>query len=181
MTKTGLNFNKLKFTFLVLAFAGTLGIGSYGYHIYTLFRDWQINMPQPQLEKLARDLRIYQVKEGHFPTTFIEINNLIWHTKPSPNYGSEGRQACVKNYYYFYTRVDNQTCAIWALPIGPQRHYASSFFVVYSFGWSRRWIGKAMNDETISSLPAIPAPDKLAELGMRELSARALRVREFDQ
>jgi hypothetical protein len=93
MTKTGLNFNKLKFTFLVLAFAATLGIVSYGYHVYSLFRDWQFNMPQPQLEKLARDLLVYHVKEGHFPTTFIEIDNLIWHTKPNPNYGSEGRQA----------------------------------------------------------------------------------------
>jgi hypothetical protein len=103
--------------------------------------------------------------------------NLIWHTKPSPNYGSEGRQARAKNYYYFYTKVDNQTCAVWALPIGPQRHYASSFFIIISLGWSRRWIGKAMDDEVISGLPAIPGPDRLAELGMRELPAQTLGSR----
>jgi hypothetical protein len=177
MTKTGLNFNKLKLTFLILALAATLGIASYGYHVYSLFCDWQINMPQPQLEKLARDLRIYHAKIGQFPNTFIEIDDLIWHTKPSPNYGSEGRQTRAKNYYYFYTKVDNRTCTIWALPIGPQRHYASSFFLVLSPGWSRRWVGKAVDDETISSLPAIPAPDKLAGLGMRELPMQTLGSR----
>lgn len=177
MTKTRLNFSKLKLTFLMLAFAATLGIASYGYHVYSLFRDWQINMPQPQLEKLTRDLRIYHAKEGYFPNTFIEVDKLIWRTKPSPHYGNEGRQARAKNYYYFYTKVDNQTCAIWALPIGPQRHYASSFFLVLSTGWSRSWIGKGMDDETITGLPAIPAPDKLAGLGMRELPVRTLRSR----
>jgi hypothetical protein len=100
---------------------------------------------------------------------------------PCPNYGSEGRQACVKNYYYFYTKVDNQTCAIWALPIGPQRHYASSFFLVLSPGWSRRWIGKSMGDETIASLPAIPALDKLTLLGMRELPGQTLEARQGTQ
>jgi hypothetical protein len=74
-----------------------------------------------------------------------------------------------------------QTCAIWALPIGPQRHYSPSFFLVYSLGWSRRWIGKAMDDETISSLPAIPGLDKLAGLGMRELPGQTLGARQFAQ
>ncbi|MBO0721906.1 MAG: hypothetical protein J2P41_13870 [Blastocatellia bacterium] len=177
MIKTQLNFSKPKFTFLVLAFSALLGIASYGYHIYSLFHDWQINMPQQQLEKLTRDLRVYQAKEGHFPNTFTEIDNLIWHTKPSLNYGSEGRQARTKNYYYFYTKIDNKTCAVWALPIGPQRHYASSYFLVLSPVWARRWIGKAMDDDIISSLPAIPTPDKLAELGMCELPGRTLSSR----
>ena len=29
----------------------------------------------------------------------------------------QSQQARAKNYYYFYTRVDNHTSAIWALPI----------------------------------------------------------------
>ena len=177
MTKTQLNFNKLKITYLMLGFAAALGIASYSYHVYSLFRDWQMNMPRPQLEKLIRDLRIFQAKEDRFPNTFVEIDNLIWHTKPKPNYGGEGRQARVKNYYYFYTKVDSQTCTIWALPIGPQRHYASSFFLVLSPKWLRTWVGKAMDDETISHLPAIPALDRLAGLGMQELPGRTFSIR----
>jgi hypothetical protein len=177
-TKTRPGFSKLKITWLLLAFAGMLAVGSYGWHVYTLFRDWQMNMPQSQIERLTKDLRIYQVKIGHFPSTFVEVNSLIWHTKPAPNYGSEGRQARTKNYYYFYTRVNYQTCAIWALPIGPQRHYASSFFLVLSPEWIRSWKGKALEDETFSSLPAIPSLDKLAGMGMQEMPVQILTARK---
>jgi hypothetical protein len=33
---------------------------------------------------------------------------------------------------------------------------------------SRRWIGKALGDETVVNLPAIHSLDELAELDMRE-------------
>ena len=169
MPKPELKFNKLKATYLMLAVTALLAVGSYGWHVYTLFRDWQTNMPQPQIEKLTKDLRIYHAKTGHFPGTFVEINNLIWHTKQAPDYGSEGRQARTKNYYYFYTKVNDHTCAIWALPTGPQRHYASSFFLVLSPEWLRSWKGKALDDEAIRDLPAIPSPGKLAEMVMQEM------------
>ena len=175
MTKPQLKFNKLKATYLILALSALLAVGSYGWHVYTLFRDWQINMPQPQIEKLTKDLRLYHAKTGHFPTTFVEVNNLIWLTKPVPDYGSEGRQARTKNYYYFYTRVNDHTCAIWALPIGPQRHYASSFFVVLSPEWLRSWKGRALEDELIGRVLAIPSIDKLTEMGMREMPGQGYR------
>ena len=173
MPKPELKLNKLKATYLILAICAILAVGSYGWHVYTLFRDWQINMPQPQIERLTKDLRIYHAKTGYFPSTFVEINNLIWHTKPAPNYGDNGRQSRTKNYYYFYTRVNDHTCAIWALPTGPQRHYASSFFLVLSPEWLRNWKGKAMDNEVIGGLPAIPSPDKLAETGMGEMPVQA--------
>lgn len=169
MPKPELKLNKLKATYLMLALCAILAVGSYGWHVYTLFRDWQVNMPQPQLERLTKDLRIYQARTGHFPSTFVEINNLIWHTKPAPDYGDNGRQSRTKNYYYFYTRVNDHTCAIWALPTGPQRHYASSFFLVLSPEWLRSWKGKALDDEAISDLPAIPSSDMLAKMVMQEM------------
>jgi hypothetical protein len=177
MPKPELKLNKLKATYLMLALCAILAVGSYGWHVYTLFRDWQINMPQPQIEKLTKDLRIYHAKTGHFPSTFVEINNLIWHTKPAPDYGSESRQARTKNYYYFYTKVNDYTCAIWALPTGPQRHYASSFFLVLSPEWLRIWKGKALDDEAISDLPAIPSSDMLANMLMQEMPAQISAAR----
>jgi len=169
MTKSRPKFNKLKATSLFLASAAILALGGYCWRVYSLFRDWQVNMPQPQVEKLVKDLRGYHAKTGRFPKTFIEINDLIWRTKPTPSYGSEGRQARTKNYYYFYSRVDDHTCTIWALPMGSQRHYASSFFLVLSPEWLRSWKGKALDDEGIGTLPTIPSPSKLTELGMREM------------
>jgi len=177
MPKPELKVNKLKTTYLILAICAILAVGSYGWHIYTLFRDWQMNMPQPQIEKLTKDLRIYHAKTGHFPSTFVEINNLIWHTKPAPDYGDNGRQSRTKNYYYFYTRVNDHICAIWALPTGPQRHYASSFFLVLSPEWLRSWKGKALDDGAISDLPAIPSSDMLAKMLMQEMPGQVFAVR----
>lgn len=172
--RTQPGFSKLKITWLLLAVAGLLAIGSYGWHVYSLFRDWQSNMPQPQIEKLTKDVRLYYAKTGHFPANFIEINNLIWRTKPAPEYGREGRQARTKYYYYFYTKVTDHTCAIWALPIGPQRHYAQSFFLVISPEWSRIWKGKALDDTAISHLPEVPSPDQLLALGMAEVPSQVV-------
>ncbi len=177
-TKTRPGLSKLKITWLLLALAGMFAVGSYGWHVYTLFRDWQMNMPQPQLERLTKDLRIYHIKTGHFPSTFVEINNLIWHTKPAPDYGDNGRQSRTKNYYYFYTRVNDHTCVIWALPTGPQRHYASSFFLVLSTEWLRNWKGKALDDEAISDLPAIPSSDMLAKMLMQEMPGQVFAVQK---
>ncbi|MBS1789713.1 MAG: hypothetical protein JST85_18455 [Acidobacteria bacterium] len=177
-TKIRPSFSKLKITWLLLALAGMLAVSSYGWHVYTLFRDWQTNMPQPQLEKLTNDLRLYHTRTGRFPATFTEINELLWHTKPAPNYGSDGRQARTNNYYYFYTRVNEQSCAIWALPTGPRRQYAPSFFIVLTPEWLRSWKGKAIEDDVISRLPAIPKSDQLAALMMQEMPSRAFNQRK---
>src|SRR5262245_35199508 len=61
----------------------------------------------------------------------------------------KNRQAHTKNYYYYYTKISDETCAFWALPVGPQRHYAPLFFVVLSPRWMRAWKGQAMNDEEL--------------------------------
>lgn len=174
--KMHLKFSKLKITYLFLALAALFAVGSYGWHIYSLFRDWQMNMPQSQLEKLTNDLRLYYLRAGKFPANFAEINAALWHTRPTPNYGSDGRQARTKNYYYFYTSVDAQTCTLWALPTGPQQQYGSSFFVVLTQEWQRSWSGKAVADEVIATLPAIPKPEQLSALSMQEQPTRVFSL-----
>jgi hypothetical protein len=169
-------FSKLKATYLCLGLAAAVICGFYGCYLYTLFRDAQLNMPQPQIERLTRDLRLFHSQTRRFPKNFSEINELIWHTLPKPDYGSDGRQALVKNYRYFYTMVNDRQCAIWAIPIGPQRHYGSTFFVVLSPGWMRLWKGQAMSDEEMARIPAIPSPNVLAELRLRETSSRVFSV-----
>ena len=162
---------KLRIIYFVAAASVIFGLGSYGYHLYSLFRDLQTNKPQPQVERLARDLRRFHAETHRFPTNFIEINQRLWHTKPQPDYGSDGRRAWTKNYFYLYTKVNDETCAFWALPFGPQRQYGSSFFVVVSSDWMRVWKGEAMDDEAITRVPAIPPPAVLAEFKMQEIQA----------
>ncbi|MCI0392613.1 MAG: hypothetical protein MOB07_28095 [Acidobacteria bacterium] len=165
--------SKLRISYILVILAAVVGLVSYSYHVYALFRDAQQNTPQPQIERLIKDLRRYHSQTRHFPADFTEINQLIWRTKPTPDYDSDGRRARTKNYYYIYTKVNDEICAFWALPIGLRRHYGSSFFIVLSPNWARVWKGKAMGDEEIAKVPAIPLPDALAELSMHESPARA--------
>jgi len=165
---------KLRIAYLSLVLAVMVSCGGYGYHVYLLFCEAQLNMPQPQIEKICQDLRLFYERTNRFPKTFNEINELLWHTRPKPNYGVEGRQAQVKNYYYLYTRVNDRQCIIWAFPLGPQRHYASSFFVVLSLYWARVWKGRAMNDEEIARIQAIPTLKTLGEFGMMELPSQVV-------
>ena len=46
-------FNKLKATYALLAVAVVLALGSYGWHLYTLYQAWQRDTPQPQVERRA--------------------------------------------------------------------------------------------------------------------------------
>ena len=170
-------FGKLKIVGVMLVLAVLASCGSYAYHVYLLFRDAQRNMPQPKIDKLVNDFRLFHTRTKRFPRNFTEINDYLWHTRPMPDYGREGRQSRVKNYYYFYTRVSDERCAIWAIPLGPRRHYASSFFLVISPEWKRQWGGKALEDGLISSLPAIPTPNDLSKLGMVEYPATTINHR----
>jgi hypothetical protein len=174
MAKSRLKFNKLKATFVFLASTAILALGSYGWRTYTLFRDWQAHMPQPQVEKLTRDLLLFHSRTKRFPKTFNEINDRIWRTRPKPDYGNEGRQARTKNYYYFYTRIKDDQCAVWAIPLGPQRHYASAFFLVITPEWRRLWRGKSLEEAAISKLPAIPTPSDLADLRLSEIPSKPI-------
>lgn len=168
MTKPRVKLGKLKASHLLIALSVVAVLGGYGWHLYALFRDSQVNMPQPQIEKLTRDLRLFHSRTRRFPASFNEINELLWRTRPTPDYGAEGRQARTKNYYYFYTRVKDDQCAIWAIPLGPRRQYAASFFAVVTPGWKRLWQGKALDEATIVKLPAIPDPQELSNLQFQE-------------
>jgi hypothetical protein len=167
-------FDKLKIAHATFALAMLAGVGGYGWHLYSLFRDAQANMPQPRIEKLIKDLRLFHSRAKRFPKNFTEMNELIWHTRPAPKYGAEGRQARVRNYYYFYTSVSDDQCAVWAIPLGPRRDYASSYFFVISNTWARIWEGKSMSDEGIAKLPSIPTPNDLIALGLHEQPSRKL-------
>jgi hypothetical protein len=170
------HFNKLRPSYIFALITIAAGAGGYGYHLYRLARDSQINKPQPQVERLVRDLRLFQSRTNRFPKNFIEINQMIWRTTPAPDYGNEGRQARAKNYYYYYTKATDETCAFWALPVGTQRHYAPSFFVVLSPRWMRAWRGEAMSDEEIARIPTIPSQTVLDYLKMRETPAHVFGV-----
>ena len=167
-------FNKLKATYVLLGVAVMLALGSYGWHLYALYQAWQRDTPQPQVERLVCDLRRFHTETKQFPASFLEINQRLWHTQPAPDYGTDGKQARVKNYLYRDTRVESQQCVLWALPVGSQRQIGETFFVVITPGRMRVWQGNSFTDEIIAGLSAVPTPQTLAKLQMRELPARSV-------
>lgn len=168
--------SKMRLSYLGALVAIVACLGGYSWHVYTLFREAQQTNPQPQVERLGKDLRTYHSRMRQFPVNFPAINQQLWHTTPTPDYGSDGRRASTKNYVYLYTKVNEESCAFWALPIGSRRDYASSFFIVLAPTWMRAWKGKAMRDEVLETLPMIPAPHQLADLNMQELPARVFNA-----
>ena len=172
-SKTG--FSRMKATYALLFLAVVVALGSYGWHLFTLYQAWQRDTPQPQVERLIRDLRRYHAETKRFPANFHEINGRLWHTKPQPDYGAQGREARVQNYLYRYTPVEAGKCVLWALPMGVQREYGSAFFVVITPEWVRGWKGKAMSDEKLQGLPAIAPLPGLADLGLVEFNVRINR------
>ena len=168
--------SKIRISYLGALLAIVACLGGYSWHIYALFREAQATNPQPQIERLSRDLRTYHSRARQFPANFQAINQLLWHTTPTPDYGSDGRRARTKNYVYLYTKISDEACAFWALPVGPRRDYASSFFIVLAPTWMRAWKGKAMPDEVMDNLPIIPTQNQLADLNMQELPARVFNT-----
>ena len=161
-----------KLTWLVLGAVACLAAGSYGYYLFRLYQQWQRDTPQPQVERLVRDLRRYQQITGTFPANFHEINERLWHTQPPPDYGTDGKLARVRNYEYRYTRVAPGKCVLWALPIGAQRESASSYFLVIAPDWLRTWQGTALTEAQRTQLSAIPTLRELGDRQMREVSQR---------
>ena len=135
--------SKLRLTYLFALLSAVLALGGYGYHLYALFQEARRTKPAPQVERLIKDLRSFHAHSRHFPASFVEINERLWQTQPPPDYGANGRTAHTRNYEYRYTRVNADTCAFWALPTGPRRHYAAAYFVVVTPQWLRVWRGKA--------------------------------------
>lgn len=176
MPEATTRISKWRLTYIAALLSVIAGLSSYGWYIYTLMRDAQADKPQPQIERLLKDLLTYHRQTKQFPRNFAEINQRLWHTVPPPDYGKDGREARTKNYFYWYTQVNADTCAFWALPTGPQRNYASAFFIVLAPGWARAWKGKARSDEEIAHLPAIPSSQSLAEMQMQELPARVFKT-----
>jgi hypothetical protein len=119
---------KMRISYLSAIAALVTCLGAYAWHIYALFREAQQTTPQPQIERLTKDLRTYHSQLRQFPVNFPAINQRLWKTQPTPDYGEDGRRARTKNYVYLYTKINEETCAFWAVPVGPRREYASSFF-----------------------------------------------------
>ncbi len=176
MAETGDKKPTLKLPFIALAAIAVFGGCVYGYHLYQLARAEEALVPQLAVAQLVNSLRAYQAKIGQFPKNFHEVNERIWRRNPPPAFGQEGCDITLNHYWYFFTRINEETCAVWALPLGPKRELSKAFYVVLTPQWMRVWKGAALSDEQLRLIRNIPTPELLAQLGMKEQ-----RVSRFEQ
>src|SRR5262249_39208978 len=152
----------LKLPFIALAIVAIFGGCVYGYHIYRLVCAEEALVPQLAAAQFVNSLRTYQAKAGQFPKNFSEVNERIWRRDPPPEFGHEGRDLLLHHYWYFYTQINAETCALRALPLGPKRELGKAFYVVLTPQWMRVWKGVAPSDEQLKLIRDIPTPELLA-------------------
>ena len=172
MADTGDKKPTLKLPFMALAVIAIFGGCVYGYHLYRLACAEEALVPQLAIAQLVNSLRAYQAQSGQFPKNFHDLNERIWRRDPPPAFGQEGRDILLNYYWYFYTQVNAETCALWALPLGPKRELGKAFYVVLTPNWMRVWKGAALSDEQQRLIHNIPTPELLAQLQMKEQSVK---------
>jgi hypothetical protein len=130
----------------------------------------QKEMPRLAVDSLVKALRAHYQQTGRFPKDFQELETRIWRHKQLPEFGSDGRELAIANYYYIYYLVDARTSTIWIVPTGARREEGSTFFIVLTPESLRRWKGAPLTLDEIKRLSPVPQSQELAVLGLTEQS-----------
>jgi hypothetical protein len=127
--------------------------------------------PRLAADGLVKALRKYHKQAGRFPADFRELEARVWKHKKAPDFGADGRNLSVANYFYLYHQIDAGSATIWIIPTGPRREEASTHFLLLRPDSVRRWKGVPLSLDKIKGLPAVPQYRQMALLGMTEQEA----------
>ncbi|NOT62669.1 MAG: hypothetical protein HOP19_20880, partial [Acidobacteria bacterium] len=58
--------SKLRLTYLFALLTAVVALGGYGYHLYALFQGALCTKPEPQIERLIKDLRAFHTQTRSF-------------------------------------------------------------------------------------------------------------------
>src|SRR5262245_47868790 len=136
----------------------------------TILETWQLSEQTPRLaaDSLVKALRAHHRQTGHFPTDFRELESRVWKHKNAPDFGADGRNLSVANYYYLYHPVDARTATIWIIPTGPKREEGSTYFLLLKPENLRRWKGAPLSLDEVGKLAPVPQYQQMHVLGMTE-------------
>ena len=168
-------------TFIVFALAVLTAACAYGYSIYSESERHEALLPRVRLHSLVRDIRKYQTLAGRAPTTFDEIEEIIWKRKGrKPVFENGGAAYTLGHYFYLLSAIDEQRATVWAVPVGERREEASTHFVVVSPKALLHWKGAAIKIEDIHRISGNPPIGELAALGLIRQPDGELRARNPD-
>lgn len=160
--------NRLKISLILAPLALTMLIGVYVYSLWSQERKRSSEIPVDATASMNRDLVKFHQKRGSFPAMLKDLEGVVWEKKDR-NYVSDGHSMIHRNYFYLYSRIDQNRFTLWAIPVGKEREEASTFFLVGTPMKKRTWKGAALTVEDVGKLPRLlPIEQDLALRGMVE-------------
>lgn len=171
----GENRFKIKASYILMPVFLMVMLISYFYSGWAQSRRYDASLPRDGTDSLIKALMTYKEGAGRFPLDFKEVEERVWKRQKPPNYGESGRTFLAFNYHYIYFPKDNFTCTLWALPAGPRRAEASSYFFYITPDKIRKWKGPDMSEDDIKKLRPLPDSSLLGVMGMTEQESVAVK------
>jgi len=159
--------NRLKISLILAPLALTILIGVYVYSLWSQERERSSEIPVDATASMNRDLVKFHQKRGSFPTKLKDLEGVVWEKKVR-NYVSDGHSMIHRNYFYLYSRIDQNRFTLWAVPIGKEREEASTLFLVGTPIKIRIWKGGPLTIKDVGQLSHSPVENHLTVLGLAE-------------
>lgn len=161
--------NRLKLTFLLMPAALLLVVGAYVYSLWIAEKGKAAEMPVDAVSLMMRDLLRFHEKRGGFPASLKDLEGVVWDRKER-EFMAEGKGFLHRNYYYLYSRIGDHRFTVWAIPTGPSRNEAVSWFLAATPEACRQWKGAALPIDQIQRVNSDPSITQLGVLGLIEQS-----------
>lgn len=170
-------FNRLKISFVIVPLAIVLIVAAYIYSLWAADRDKTNDLPIEAVAAMTRDFLSFHEKRGAFPADFSLLESVVWERKQR-TFSINNRAYSHRNYYYFYSRINEHLFTLWAIPTGSQREESPAWFVVVTPNVCRRFKGAALPFEQVDRIEANPTLKKLGAFGLVEQPAIDLKNRQ---
>lgn len=167
--------SRLPFTVFLFGFSALFLVVALVYAEWREYRRFESRRPVSRHDTLAKALRGYAQRYGHFPEDFAE---LIEHAPSlglnSERLTNEARAFSGDGCFYRYARIDAKTATLWSVPVGPRANEGATYFRVLRESGDELWKGPPLSIEEITRTVANPAEEQLAWLGLGR--TRAIRT-----
>ena len=161
--------NRLKLTILLMPAALLLVIGAYVYSLWTAEKGKAAEVPVEAVSMMMRDLLRFHEKRGGFPVSLKDLEGAVWDRKER-EFMAGGKGFPYRNYYYLYSRISDHRFTLWAIPTGPSREEAPTWFLAATPEACRRWKGASLPIDQIDRVNSDPSITQLGVLGLIEQS-----------
>lgn len=160
--------NRLKISLALFPLFAVVLIGAYVYSLWAGERRHSAEIPVEAASMMMRDLLAFYEKRGSFPNDLKQMEGVVWEKKADREFSVENRALNHRNYLYLYTRLTPYEFTLWALPTGPSRNEAATWFLSGSHDQCRRWKGAALPLDSVRQIVTSPSSAQLGILGLTE-------------